>query len=110
MMDLQPLLPWIAASLSVIALLTQAKSFFSSGEKALDNRLGKAEGTLIDHDRRVQKIENELEHLPSKEDVHELKLAIERLNGVVAKLGGDMQTISRTVDRIDNYLREDAKA
>ncbi len=110
MMDFQPFLPWIAAILSVSALLAQAKSFFSSGEKVLDERLSRVEHTLVIHDRRVQKIENELEHLPSKEDVHELKLAIEKLNGVVGKLSGDMQTLSRTVDRIDAYLREETRS
>jgi hypothetical protein len=108
-MDLSILMPWVGAALSIIALVTQAKSFFSSGEKALDKRLETAEKTLIDHDRRVQKMENELAHLPDKDTVLDLKLALAELKGTVSTLGETVGSVSRTVHRIDDFLRQEGK-
>lgn len=57
---------------------------------------------LKSHDRRLQKVENELMHLPTKDDFHMLSLAVE---GVKTEL----ESVTRTVRRIDDYLREQGK-
>ena len=71
-------------------------------DKALDHK-------LADHDRRIQTVESELKHLPDKDSVMELKLSIADLKGTVGTLGESMGSISRTVHRIDEYLRNDRK-
>ncbi len=50
------------------------------------------------HDRRIQKLENELVHLPTKDDLRALELSI---TGIRTEL----DIVARTVSRIDEFLR-----
>ncbi|RVJ42364.1 DUF2730 family protein [Sinorhizobium medicae] len=101
---------YLGVVLGGIALLGHAKGYFSSGEKALGTRLEKTEKALIEHDRRIQRVEDELKHLPDKDTVMELKLALAELKGTVNALGETVGSVSRTVHRIDDYLRQKAEA
>jgi predicted nucleic acid-binding Zn-ribbon protein len=70
------------------------------------NALASINTTLVDHDRRLMSVENELKHLPSAEHVNDLKLEISKLAGLVGRLEEQMASVSRTTHRIDDYLRE----
>lgn len=107
---------YLTLALAVIAVLGHLKGYFSSGEKTLSNRqddhevrLKKAEETLINHDRRIQSSEAELKHLPDKDTVMEMKLALAELKGTVGTLTESVGSVSRTVHRIDDWLREKAE-
>lgn len=63
--------------------------------------------TLVAHDRRIQRVEDELKHLPDKDGVNELKLAVVRLEGTVKALDVQLGAVGRTVANIDGYLRKD---
>lgn len=54
------------------------------------------------HDRRLQKVEGELSHLPTKDDLHSLSLKVEAIHT-------ELETVTRTTRRIDDYLRENNK-
>jgi hypothetical protein len=107
--DVNPIVVWVSLILSVVTLAGMLKTWLSSGEEEIDERLEVAEKTLINHDRRVQTVESELKHLPDKDMVMDLKLAMAELKGTVSTLGETVGSVSRTVHRIDDYLREDAK-
>lgn len=108
-LDLGIILPWITAAMSIIAFAGALKAFFGSGTKENAEKIKKLEEKLTDHDRRIQKVEGELQHLPSKDTVNELKLAIAELKGTVGTLGETVGSVSRTVHRIDDYLRQEGK-
>ncbi|MFD1330244.1 DUF2730 family protein [Mycoplana ramosa] len=101
---------YLGLALAVIALLGHAKGYFSSGEKNLTSRTEQVEGKLVEHDRRIQRIEDELKHLPSKDQVNDIKLAMSDLKGTVAVLGESMASVSRTVHRLEDYLKERERA
>lgn len=117
-MTLATVSQYLGLALAIIALLGHLKSFTSSGEKALEKRLETLERErllplekcAIDHDRRVQRVEDELKHLPDKDSVLELRLALSELKGTVNTLGETVGSVSRTVHRIDDYLRQKADA
>jgi hypothetical protein len=109
LVDVNPIVVWVSLILSIVTLAGMLKTWLSSGEKEIDERLGVAEKTLINHDRRVQTVESELKHLPDKDMVMDLKLAMAELKGTVSTLGETVGSVSRTVHRIDDYLREDTK-
>jgi hypothetical protein len=70
-------------------------------DAAADQRLDAVEA-------RTAKLEGELKHLPDKDAVNDLRLAIAELKGTVGRLDSTVTTVGRTVDRIDAYLREKA--
>lgn len=53
---------------------------------------------LKGHDRRIQRVEDDMRHLPTKEDLHALST---KVTGVKTEL----DIIARVVTRIDEFLR-----
>uniref|UniRef100_UPI003980405A DUF2730 family protein n=1 Tax=Shinella sp. BYT-45 TaxID=3377377 RepID=UPI003980405A len=109
LMDLSIIMPWIGAALSIIALATQLKTIFTSGEKKLDERVTKVEVKLVEHDRRVQTVESEMKHLPDRETAHSLQLAMERIVGRLDTMDERLRPIAATNHRLQEYLLEQAK-
>lgn len=97
---------YLGLALAVIALLGHAKGYFSSGERQIKTDLDAAKNKLIEHDRRIQAAEAELKHLPDKDTVNDLRLTLAQLQGTVTALSESMGSVSRTVHRIDDWLRE----
>ncbi len=65
----------------------------------VDERIDRVCDDLKAHDRRIQRTEDEMRHLPTKGDLHAVERALAQ---VEVKLG----TISTTVARVDDYLRK----
>ncbi len=104
---------YLGLALAIIAILGHAKGYFSSGEKKIsetldtaNKRLDVAETKIASHDLRLQSAEDELKHLPDKDTVNELKLSLVELQGTVKALTESVGSVSRTVHRIDDWLRE----
>lgn len=80
----------------------------TSKAKANAEHLKAVDAKLVDLDRRVQSIESELKHLPNKDDVNELKLAMAQLDGTVGRLDESLSGISRTVRRVEGFLMKES--
>ncbi|WP_225205370.1 DUF2730 family protein [Novosphingobium huizhouense] len=65
---------------------------------AADARADRHREDLKNHDRRIQKLEDVLPHMPTKDDLHGLDQKITRLDTHVT-------SVSHTVQRIDDFLR-----
>lgn len=63
---------------------------------------------LKNHDRRIQALEGEMKHLPSQEAVSALTISITELNGKLGIFDAEMGSLTRTVRRIEDHLRERA--
>ena len=64
-----------------------------------DERADRHREELKNHDRRIQRVEDDLRHLPTKDDLAELGHS---LTGVKTEL----DIVARTVTRIDDFLRK----
>lgn len=67
-------------------------------ETALQDRVDRHREDLKEHDRRIQRLEDQLAHLPTKEDLHKVA---NQLTAVKTEL----DTIAGVVRRIDDFLR-----
>lgn len=103
-MDLSIIMPWIGAALSIIALGTQLKAIISSGERKLEERVSKVEVKLIEHDRRVQAVENEMKHLPDRETVHKLQIDLTEMKGQMATMVKSSEATERATRRVEDFL------
>ncbi|WP_411037620.1 DUF2730 family protein [Shinella sp. BYT-45] len=119
-MDLSIIMPWIGAALSIIALATQLKTIFTSGEKKLDERVTKVETKMVDYDRRVQALESDLKHLPDRETTHRIEMTmakiIGRLDAQDAALAGRFEAMDERLkpiqaigERLQDVLVEQAR-
>lgn len=108
-MTILDLAPYIGVILGALALLTQLKTIFSSGEKQLEERTTKSENKLVELDRRVQALESEMRHLPDKEMTHRLELAMEKISGRLDTIDAKLKPITATGERLTELLLEQAK-
>lgn len=59
---------------------------------------------LVDHDRRIQTVEGELKHVPTRDDVHKLTVEVTRLSSELAGVGHNLGAVDRSVERIERHL------
>lgn len=101
----------LAAGLAIWNFLQSPSKQNAAAVAAMDKKLSEAttalNSVLAGHDRRIQHVENELRHLPDKDMVTELRVAIVELQGTVKSLDTQLSSVGRTVANIDVYLRKD---
>jgi hypothetical protein len=78
-------------------------------EKEAEARWYQARGEREAIDRRVQRLENVFEYMPSKDDFHNLTVAMAELKGVVSTLAVKVEDSGNKVDAMDDYLRKTGK-
>lgn len=119
--DLLVATPFIAFLLSAIALATQIKTFLSSGERQLAERMKKAEEKLVEYDRRIQALEAEMKHMPDRETTHRIEMTmvqiVGRLDAQDATLLGRFSAMEERLkpiqaigERLQDVLIEQAKS
>lgn len=94
--------------LTAIALLTSIANtiwlWLSKGGARQAAELDKHTSKLTEHDRRIQAVEGELKHVPSKEDISELRLEVARMAGKQDASNAELESVARTVRRIEDHL------
>jgi hypothetical protein len=53
---------------------------------------------------RLQRLEADIDHLPTKEQFHQLHIAVETLSGDVRVMGATLKTTAEVTRRVDDYL------
>lgn len=87
------------------ALGAQIETLKNELTESLSRTRDKTREDLKEHDRRIQSLESEVRHLPTKDQVHGLELAIKDIGISVASLSERVNAIGGTVALIDEYLR-----
>lgn len=55
---------------------------------------------------RISRVENELTHLPTKEQMHTVSLAVEKISGSVSTISAKLSAVEATAARVENFLLE----
>ena len=106
-MEVAFLKDWLAVGGGVLGVGGAVYAWLTaSGNKAL-KKASDVEAGVNALEKRVAVLELEMEHLPSKDDIAELKLSLADLKGSVNVFGESLAGVQRTVSRIDGYLRKD---
>ncbi|OLF81261.1 hypothetical protein AWH62_00880 [Maricaulis sp. W15] len=95
---------WAGVLATLLSIGSIVYTWLTATGRANGAKLDEHGAALVDHDRRIQAVEAELKHLPTKEDVAEVKLAISELNGRLGRIEESGQGTSRAVRRIEEYL------
>lgn len=98
----------VALALSSLNLIAHVRTMMSSGEKKLDDRLTKVEIKLIEHDRRIQTIENEMKHLPDRDSQHRMELQLSDMNGKFTALEERLKPIAAVSIRLQEFMLDQA--
>ncbi|PRA87936.1 hypothetical protein CQ054_05930 [Ochrobactrum sp. MYb29] len=99
-MNLQPLMPWLAAAVSVSHALAGVYSWMTSPARSNSEDIGKIKSDQAAHDRRIQAVEAELKHIPDQATIHKLELFMEKLSGRLDSIDGRFDTVDEKLKPI----------
>jgi septal ring factor EnvC (AmiA/AmiB activator) len=105
--DITVLKNWLGAVALIVSLSGVVYAWLTSRSKDNTSRLNSVETDLVDHGTRIQSIENELKHMPSKDDVNELKLQMSEMDGSIGRMSENLRSVNKTVNRVEEYLLKD---
>ncbi len=100
---------WLGLIALIVSFGGTVYAWITSRSNVNAEHLKTVDTTLSDHALRIQAIEGELKHLPAKDDVNDLKLALAQLGGTVGRLDESLNGISRTVRRVEDFLMKEGK-
>lgn len=110
-MEFDLLSKWMGLIALVISVITGFWTLVNKGTKPFDDRFVKHDGDIKkieecqhEHERRIQKVEDDLAHLPTKNEVHEIKILMAKLEGHIGKIEVTMQASERKLDRIERSI------
>jgi len=103
-MSVGELKDWAGVLAFLVSIGTMLFAFVTSKSRANEKTLENVNDRLDRHSNRIQTIENELKHMPAKDDVMQLKLDLSELKGTVGKLGEGMSGMSKTITRVEEFL------
>lgn len=117
-MMLEVVKDWSSLAATLISLGTMIYVFLTASAKKTADDLAvfkKSNGEVLaghdrklrEHDRRIQKLENEVAHLPSKDDVNALQVGLEQVKGSLGRLEESNLGVNRAVRRIEDFLIKD---
>ena len=100
---------WVGIISGVVALIVSVVSYLRQPSK--DNAVKLDEqGKQIDMlTRRVDRNENQIKHMPTKDEFSDLRLAVANTNGELKAISTSMVAIGHTVQNIDEALRKGAR-
>lgn len=117
------LLRWGALVLSFVSLVyvilsargKASNERMSSIEKKVEGKAPAEAVTLLagkvdNLEDRNSRLEGEMRHLPSREQTHELALALKDMKGEIGVLAEKLKPISHTTERLQEFLIDEAKA
>ncbi|QPT09861.1 DUF2730 family protein [Sphingomonas paucimobilis] len=80
------------------------------GEKAIQELQKLCQGLDSEGEavaRRVDRIESEMRHVPTKDDLHEVKNSITAMIGQMKVVETEVAAATRTMRRIEDHMREE---
>ncbi|TBZ98253.1 DUF2730 family protein [Rhizobium leguminosarum bv. viciae] len=108
-MDLKDIVLYVSLFLNTANAIALVKSFFSSGEKQLADKISKLESKtdanekkLTEHDRRVQMLESDMKHLPDRDTTHRIEMTMAQIMG---RLDAQDATLAGRFSAMDERLK-----
>lgn len=106
------IMPFIALLIGIANIIW---AWHSRNQSASEGRVQKAEARIdavalrLDavEDKQIT-VEERLKHLPTKDDISQIAVSMERVLGTVGRQDSQITAMTRSVNRIEDYMREKA--
>jgi len=95
---------WLGAAALVISIGVTIYAWMTARSKVNAEHLKAVDGGMKEHDRRIQNLESEIQHMPSKDSQHKLELSIAQMSGEMKTMSANMDSMTRTTRRMEEYL------
>jgi uncharacterized protein DUF2730 len=84
-------------------------AYVANRSKAKAQELEKLELRITEQDKLILTLQNQMQHLPDKDLVTDIRLALAKLEGTVGQFGEKLNGVAHLVGVIDETLRGDGK-
>ncbi|SDR07866.1 DUF2730 family protein [Pseudovibrio sp. Tun.PSC04-5.I4] len=105
-MSPEELKTWVAIVLGVISLGGTTWSIISHRSRDNSSKIEEMQGQISEAKAGVKALEREMQHLPSKEQVHQLELNMSDMGGSVKAINESIRSLRHVTEGIDDYLRQ----
>ncbi len=106
-MEITFLKDWLGLISVAIAVGTSIYAWITSRSSVNEKAILVLHEKYAVHEGRLRDLENEMRHMPAKDDVTELKITIAEMKGVIGKLDTTVEGVGRTVRRMEDFLMKD---
>ncbi|WP_158971972.1 DUF2730 family protein [Chachezhania sediminis] len=96
----------------VVSLCSAAYAFFATRRKDVDRRFDEGSKRMDRHDLRLQAVEQAIQTMPGKDDMHRLELHLSEMSGDMKAMSATMMAMAesqtrteRIVSRHEDHLR-----
>lgn len=114
-MDIGPFKDWITTLAALLAFLLSLYTLLTKPAKESSDRLKEFEEDADDkiaelaksdasHALRIQKLENEMQHMPDKDMVHRMELTMKDMQVQMATMASETQATGRSTRRVEEWL------
>lgn len=89
----------------VLGFVLRQKNWFAGPDKVVSNSALTGLSVKVgDLDRRLAVVENDIEQLPTRSEIHELKIDNVRITEKMAGMDHTLQAANRAVQRIEDFM------
>lgn len=100
-LNLEGPLAWIGALVILINFGAMIWNIFSGPAKAAQKKVDGLTGELSAHDLRIQRLEQTLQAMPSKDNFHELQITMTKMSGEMSVMRAVMEGNSAIMTRLE---------
>ncbi|UWQ93000.1 DUF2730 domain-containing protein [Rhodobacteraceae bacterium M382] len=108
-MQFDPTLTWSA----LIAFATILFTWYRTRDQRFEDKFQAGSKRMNEQDLRLQRIEQQIEAMPDKDDMHAMQLTLADINGELKAVRSTMRAIAESQNRLEtissrheDYLRE----
>lgn len=94
----------IRLSTFAVSGLAMAVAWVASRRKDVEQRFKTGSDRMREHDRRLSGLEQTVQALPNKEELHDLKIEVVRLTGHLSAMDAIMARLEAIVTRQEDHL------
>lgn len=100
-LSLEGPLAWIGALMILINFGAAIWNIFSGPAKAAQKKVEDLRGEVSAHEARIQRLEQTLQAMPSKDNFHELQIAMTNMSGEMRVMRAVMEGNSAIMSRLE---------
>lgn len=107
---------WIKVASFAISIAAMVYAFFATRHKDVEGRFKNVDRRLDVQDKDIASLTHTVRELPSKDDIHNVKLEMAKMSGKMDVFGEQIKTqseimkrLDRTINRHEDHLLEGSK-
>jgi hypothetical protein len=87
-----------------LAVVSMVFTFFATRSKATDERFKAGSDRMDRHELRIQTLEQTVQALPGREDIHKIEIHVERMAGEMGRISAVMEAQTKLMERLERIV------